>query len=140
MKASLSAGARIARDAAHIETDPPRIMVVEDEALIRDVLSEILNDLGASVAEACNADEAWDFLAAGSHFDLVFTDNSMPGSMTGIELAQRIRAEYPEVDVVVVSGDWRLLSWTEPVLAKPYPLDETAAELARRALSARRRH
>jgi hypothetical protein len=60
--------------------------------------------------------------------------------MTGIELAQRIRAEYPEVDVVVVSGDWRLLSWTEPVLAKPYPLDETAAELARRALSARRRH
>jgi CheY-like chemotaxis protein len=61
----------------------PRILVVEDEALIRFVIADALRELGASVVEAASADEAWQYLTAGGSVDLVFTDHRMPGSMTG---------------------------------------------------------
>ncbi len=118
---------------------PPQILVVEDEVMQRVAVASVLRETGALVAEAANADEAWRYLAAGYPVDLVFTDHQMPGSMTGAQLAARIRAEYPDIDVVVVSGNRAKVSWAEPVLAKPYPLDETAADLARRALCARRK-
>ena len=44
---------------------PPRILVVEDEALIRFAMAGALRDLGASVVEAASADEAWQYLTAG---------------------------------------------------------------------------
>ena len=83
---------------------PPRILVVEDEALIRFAMAEALRDLGASVVEAASADEAWQYLTAGGSVDLVFTDYRMPGSMTGGQLATRIRREYPSLVVIVTSA------------------------------------
>ena len=118
---------------------PPQILVVEDEFIQRIAIAGVLREGGALVAEAADADEAWRYLTAGYPVDLVFTDHQMPGSMTGAQLAARIRAEYPGIDVVVVSGNRANVKWTEPVLPKPYPLDQTAAELARRALGARRK-
>jgi CheY-like chemotaxis protein len=118
---------------------PPQILVVEDEFLQRNAIASELRDRGALVAEAANADEAWRYLASGYPVDLVFTDHQMPGSMTGAQLAARIRAEYPKIDVIVVSGNRANVKWTEPVVSKPYPLDRTAADLARRALDARRK-
>ena len=60
-----------------------RILVVEDEPLIRFVIAEALRELGVSVVEAASADEAWQYLTAVGSADLVFTDHRMPGSMTG---------------------------------------------------------
>ncbi len=119
------------------QTDPPYILVVEDEILIRDMIATVLRDMGAVVAEAANGDEAWDYITAGFPVDLVFTDNRMPGSMTGVQLAMRIKTEHPRLAVVLVSAEWNLLSWAEPIVAKPYAIEETAAELTRRALEAR---
>ena len=78
-----------------------RILVVEDEPLIRFAMAEALRELGVSVVEAASADEAWQYLTAGGSVDLVFTDHRMPGSMTGGQLATRIRREYPFLVVVV---------------------------------------
>jgi CheY-like chemotaxis protein len=120
-----------------VETAPrsaaPRILVVEDEPLIRFAMAEALRDLGASVVEAASADEAWQYLTAGGAVDLVFTDHYMPGSMTGARLATRIQQEYPTVVVVVTSGYFNDRSWSEPIVAKPYDLFETATALAERA-------
>jgi CheY-like chemotaxis protein len=44
----------------------PRILVVEDEALIRFAIAEALRELGVSVMEAASADEAWQYLTAGN--------------------------------------------------------------------------
>jgi two-component system, response regulator PdtaR len=121
------------------EEAAPRILVVEDDFLLRLSIARALRKNSAVVAEAVNADEAWRYLAAGFPVDLVFTDNQMPGSMTGVELAGRIRAEFSHIDVVVASGDGRGVSSSEPILRKPYRLAETAAELVRRALGARRK-
>jgi CheY-like chemotaxis protein len=121
------------------EEAAPHILVVEDDFVQRSAIASVLRRKGARVAEAANADEAWRYLAAGYPVDLVFTDHKMPGLASGARLAARIRLEHPNIDVVVVSGGWLDGEWTEPILRKPYPLDQTAAELARRALGARRK-
>ena len=114
-----------------------RILVVEDEPLIRFAMAEALRELGVSVVEAASADEAWQYLTAGGSVDLVFTDNRMPGSMTGAQLAVRVRRQFPGLIVIVTSAYFDDREWSEPVLTKPYHLFETAADLAERALTRR---
>jgi hypothetical protein len=58
----------------------------------------------------------------------------MPGSMTGSQLAVRIKRQYPRIVVVVTSANCSDREWSEPILAKPYDLFETAANLAELAL------
>jgi CheY-like chemotaxis protein len=111
-----------------------RILVVEDEPLIRFAMAEALRELGVSVVEAASADDAWQYLMAGGLVDLVFTDHRMPGSMTGAQLAGRIRRQYPTLIVIVTSRHFDDREWSEPVLTKPYNLFQTAADLAERAL------
>ena len=108
--------------------------------MIRDLISTVCAKTAPLSREPADADEASKYLTAGSPVNLVFTDHNMPGSMNGAQLAALIRREPPGVDVVVVSGDWQSVEWREPVLPKPYHPEKTAAELARRALIARRKH
>ena len=115
------------------ETGVPRILVVEDEALIRFAIAEALRELGVSVVEAASADEAWQYLTAGGSVDLVFTDHRMPGSMTGGQLATRVRLQYPSLVVIVTSGYFDDRGWSEPIVPKPYNPFETATALAERA-------
>jgi CheY-like chemotaxis protein len=112
---------------------PPRILVVEDEVLIRFDIAEALRGLGVSVVEAASADEAWQYLTAGGSVDVVFTDHRMPGSMTGGQLATRIRRQYPSLVVIVTSAYFDDRGWSEPIVPKPYDPFETATALAERA-------
>jgi len=107
--------------------------VVEDEPLIRFAIAEALREHGVSVVEAASAEEAWRYLMSGESVDLVFTDHRMPGSMTGAQLAIRIRREYPSLVVIVTSAYFDDQSWSEPVVAKPYNLDEIATALTQQA-------
>jgi CheY-like chemotaxis protein len=118
---------------ATARSGPARILVVEDEALIRFAIAEALRELGVSVVEAASADEAWQYLTVRGSVDLVFTDHRMPGSMTGGQLATRIRRQYPSLVVIVTSGYFDDRDWSEPVIPKPYNLFETATALAERA-------
>ena len=117
----------------------PRILLVEDEPLIRFAMAEALRELGVSVVEAASADEAWQYLTAGGAADLVFTDHRMPGSMTGSQLAAWIRRRRPLLGVIVTSGYFDDREWGEPILPKPYDLLKTAAALAELAMDGKQK-
>jgi CheY-like chemotaxis protein len=118
---------------------PVRILVVEDEPLIRFEIAEALRERGASVIEAATADEAWQYLSGGAPVDLIFTDHRMPGSITGAQLAVRVRRKYPSVEVVVTSGAFDASEWTEPVKKKPYLATKTASELVQLVLTEKKK-
>lgn len=81
------------------------ILVVEDDADVRTMVIEQLEDLGYRALSAATAQAALDLLAAGSVvIDLVLTDVVMPGGMSGIELLHAIRARWPLLKVVLTSG------------------------------------
>lgn len=120
-----------------LKGDPPRILIVEDEALIRLMIADALRDEGVTVIEASTADEALGHLGLDDPIDLVFTDHRMPGSMTGADLASRIREKWPNIGVVLTSGDFDGRAYPGKVLRKPYSVLDVAAELAKIARSKR---
>src|SRR5262245_66137646 len=79
-----------------------RLLVVDDEPDARGLVAEFALEGGYDVVQAANATEALVAVAAGS-IDAVITDVVMPG-MDGIELARRIKARYPGVPVLVMTG------------------------------------
>ena len=82
----------------------PRVLVVEDEPLLRVFNADMLTDAGFDVLEAANADEALRMLETVSDIRVVFTDVEMPGALDGYALAQRIETLWPEIGVVITSG------------------------------------
>ena len=72
-----------------------RILVVEDEVLIRALIAEELRLEGFSVIEADRADDALTYIKAGEQVDLVFSDIQTPGSLSGLQLAEILRDRYP---------------------------------------------
>lgn len=81
----------------------PKIMIVDDEPLIRMYARQIVEQAGYTAVEAANADHALQLLADGGVTALV-TDVQMPGSMDGLELARSVKACWPEIAIIVMSG------------------------------------
>ena len=80
------------------------ILVVDDEAILRLVISEALREAGYSAIEASTADEALEMLGGGLSADAVVSDIEMPGSVNGLELAWTVHAHWPSVVVILTSG------------------------------------
>ena len=80
------------------------VLVVEDEFLIRTMVSDDLREAEYEVIEACNADEALAILRSGAGVDLIFSDVRMPGTLDGLELLAMVRARDPAFPVVITSG------------------------------------
>jgi DNA-binding response OmpR family regulator len=81
-----------------------RILVVEDEPLIRMIAVEALLDAGFEVGEAANAAEAMAHLDRGDvRFDAAIIDIGLP-DRPGDLLAQDIRAVWPDLPIVIASG------------------------------------
>lgn len=111
------------------EPHPARILLVEDEFLIRAVTGEGLRDAGFTIIEAGNADEAKALLDTGLEVDLVFSDVRMNGSMDGLGFARYVRSEFPELPVVITSASAITASAMRGLGAfvpKPYRTDEIA--------------
>jgi len=81
-----------------------RVLLVEDEDLIRLVTAELLREEGFEVVEAWNGHEAARLLNSLDGFDVLFTDVRMPGTLDGVDLAVLVRRRYPAIPVLVVSG------------------------------------
>ena len=81
-----------------------RVLLVEDEVLIRLILTESLEDCGYQVVEASTGDEAARLIDAGDSFDLVVTDIQMPGRLDGIAVARHARQWCADIPVVYVTG------------------------------------
>ena len=84
---------------------PPRVLYVDDEPTLVFLVTRALEKLGVATQGFASADEA---LAAFGRepqaFTLVLTDLTMPGSMSGLELAQAVLAIRPDTAVVIASG------------------------------------
>lgn len=82
---------------------PPRVLVVDDEFLVRDLITYELKLAGFEVLEAESAEAGLALLAPGEPLDLLFTDIRLPG-MDGWQLAEEVRARYADVPVIYASG------------------------------------
>lgn len=104
-----------------------RILVAEDELLIRLMVSEELREAGYDVIEACNADEALAILNSAVQVDLLFSDVRMPGSLDGLGLLAFARSTFPSLPVIIASGHLEprlgLDCGAAQVLTKPYRLE-----------------
>jgi CheY-like chemotaxis protein len=84
---------------------PKTILVLEDEVLVRMAVADDLMSAGFHVIQAASADEALRLLLSPAHVDLVLTDINMPGSFDGLALAAGVRATWPALKIIVLSGD-----------------------------------
>ena len=78
------------------------LLIVDDEAGIRELMAQVLCHEGYNVLQANGATEALR-LATAANIHLLLTDFSMPG-MDGLELTRQFRAVYPKAPVLIVSG------------------------------------
>jgi CheY-like chemotaxis protein len=101
------------------------VLVVEDEALVRAVACDALEEAGYETLQAENADDAIALLETHPEIRLVFTDVQMPGSMDGVKLAAAVRKRWPPVRIIVTSARPKPVLTDDAVfLPKPYDLAE----------------
>ena len=84
--------------------DAPTVLVVEDEAIIRMMLVDELEDAGIAVIEAEDANAAVAIMRNGAPIRAVITDVKMPGTMDGFGLAAWMRDRAPDVPIIITSG------------------------------------
>ena len=81
----------------------PRVLLVDDDPLVRSFARDVMEEAGYEVAEAANVDEAMRGLEKDG-FAIVVTDIEMPGSANGVDLAWTIRSRWPYLGVIIMSG------------------------------------
>jgi PAS domain S-box-containing protein len=95
-----------------------RILIVDDEEMILESQSKVLQLLGYDVTAKTNGQEAFEvFLSQPTAFDLIITDQTMP-QMTGLELAEKILKLRPEIPIVLCTGFSARISSEEQIKAK----------------------
>ena len=111
------------------------ILVVEDEASVRRLSVEALQDLGYTVLHAAGADRALDLIGTSARIDLLFTDIIMP-DVNGRELADRARIIKPDLKVLFTTGYTRnavvhngLLDPGVRLLGKPFTIEQLATSV-----------
>ena len=118
---------------------PRRVLLVEDEVVLRMSTTDMLERLGCFVAGVGSGEQALELLSRGGAFDLLLTDLGLPG-MSGEELAAEVRRQFPDLPVVIASGYGRPGSQSDGLqfIAKPYSsIDlQQALDHAARTLSA----
>lgn len=82
---------------------PRRVLVVEDEVVLRMSTTDMLEQLGCFVSGVGSGEQALELLTRGGAFDLLLTDLGLPG-MSGEELASEVRRRFPTLPVVIASG------------------------------------
>lgn len=118
---------------------PPVVLIAEDDALLRMLAMDVVEEAGFVAIEAADADEAMALLEFRSDIALLLTDIDMPGSMSGIKLAQAVCNRWPRIRILVVSGRVRPqppeLPSNSCFLAKPYQAAALVEELRALATS-----
>ena len=102
MTDSGNGGVRVAERDACERLAP--ILLVEDEIFIRLASADWLRDAGYAVIEAAGPAAALEVLASGQDLALLATDITMPGPLTGLDLAARSRAAFPHLPVILLSA------------------------------------
>ena len=109
-----------------------KILLVEDEMLVRELAYEDLSDAGHEVTAAATGDEGLAILRRGRHFDVLLTDIRLPGSIDGWQLADVGKQLIPNLKVVYATGlddSAGQLGPDERLLTKPYRKDDLLGAL-----------
>ncbi|MGE5563068.1 MAG: PAS domain S-box protein [Bacillota bacterium] len=108
-----------------------RVLIVEDDAFVAELAADMLSELGFQSTVAHSAKEAFEQLTTKDKPKLVFSDIVMPGGLTGIELARKVRERFPELPILLTTGYSEQVAASHgfPVLQKPYQLDALADAL-----------
>jgi CheY-like chemotaxis protein len=100
---AMCAAVQLASESWHApSTVPKRILVVDDDAVVLELLRLSIRQAGHSVQTAASATDALEKIAAAD-FDLVLTDITMP-AMSGEDLAREIKSRKPQLAVILISG------------------------------------
>src|SRR3981189_3116699 len=117
----------------HLPAVPPKVLVVEDEMMLRMRAVDIVEDAGFTPIEAVNADEALAILESRSDIELLFTDIQMPGSMDGLKLAHAVHERWPSIKIIRGSGQLTPTEADKPTnsrfFGKPLEVKQMIAEL-----------
>ncbi|MGL6091978.1 MAG: response regulator [Pseudomonas paracarnis] len=105
----------------------PSILVLEDDEIIRALMVDVLEDFGAVVTSFASADEGMIYLERGDDpVDLIVSDIQMPGLLNGYDLSRVAAHRWPEVQVVLTSGNTKIaaeLGSSVRFLPKPWSTD-----------------
>jgi CheY-like chemotaxis protein len=109
------------------------VLLVDDEDLVRMVGADILEQGGFKVIEAANASEALAYLERDAEVMVLFTDVNMPGTPDGFGLAKLVHERWPQVKILVASGQAAPgpddLPQDGLFLSKPYRADDLLTRL-----------
>jgi len=112
-----------------------RVLIVEDDRIMRETAVDILSNLGYTTSVAENLERAKDQLDTWK-FDLVFTDYMLPDGKTGVDVATYLKQISPDTAILYISGhpldklrQDPLLSMEAVVIAKPFRRQELAAAI-----------
>jgi CheY-like chemotaxis protein len=110
-----------------------RVLVVEDDILVAELAAGMLNELGFEAVVTHSAKEALERLSGDRRPTVVFTDIVMPGGVSGLELAHKVRDRFPELPILLTTGYSEQVTGAHgfPVLQKPYELDSLASALGK---------
>lgn len=103
-----------------------RVLIVDDDAMVRDSFAVVLQGAGHEIAVAADGRKGLD-LHAREPFDLIVTDIVMP-EMEGIEMIRRLKRDSPDVAVIAISGGARLEPSYHLNVARALGADETLAK------------
>ena len=112
-----------------------KILLVEDDADVGDLVEAMLRELGHAVVRAVNVEQAIRIAGSEAGFGLMLTDVIMPGGRSGVDLAAEVARIHPDLPIVLSSGytgetlaEADRAPW--PLLRKPYTVDALKAAIA----------
>ena len=108
-----------------------RVLIVEDDTLVAELAAGMLGELGFECTVTHSAKEALERLTGGEKPKLIFSDIIMPGGISGLELARKVRDRFPELPILLTTGYSEQVAGSHgfPVLQKPYEMDSLASAL-----------
>ena len=124
-----------AEEAAHRARSGETVLVVEDETAVRELVVDVLNDLGYRALEAVDGPSSLQILRSAARIDLLVTDVGLPG-MNGRQIADAAREQRPDLKVLFMTGYAENAAMANGFLApgmqmvtKPFAVDALAARI-----------
>jgi len=109
----------------------PAVLLIEDEPALRDLITFMLEDLGATVTAVATADEGIALLEQQPPWAVVMTDVRTPGRASGLQLAALARPKLPRAAIIVTSGYHSAINDALPqgvsFLPKPWTMEALLA-------------
>lgn len=128
-------------DCARTDSHAPIALVVEDDAAIRDLATAVLEETDLGVIACENAEEALSVLERGDvTVALLFADVRLPGAMDGVTLARAVERRFPDVRVIVTSGETRDVSLSDRAvfMQKPWRALDVLVQAERATLDVKK--